>query len=252
MADWFTDDSFWAATYAFELRYAKPDTGDAEIEGVLRLSGTQRGDVLDLACGVGRHAIALARRGFRVTAVDLSAFHLAKAMERAAAADASIEFIASDMRSFIRPNAFDLVVSLFSSFGYFEDPQDDLQLLRNMHQSLKPGGSLVMDLVSKERLARTFQPTLSETAPDGSLRVRRHRIVDDWTRVWNEWIIIKDGVIRTFEFTLRVYSGQEFKDLLCAAGFTDIKLHGGFDGRPYDLDAERLVSVSSKSGVASG
>ena len=252
MADWFADDSFWAETYAFEFRYARPDTGDAEIEKVLCLCGAQRGDVLDLACGVGRHAIAFAKRGFRVTAVDLSAFHLAKAKERASATDASIEFIQSDMRAFIRPNAFDLVVSLFSSFGYFEDPQDDLQVLRNMHQSLKPGGALVLELLGKERLARTLQPTVSETAPDGSLRVRRHRIVDDWTRLWNEWIIIKDGLIRTFEFTLRVYSGQEIKDLLRAAGFTDIKLYGGFDGRSYDLDAERLVSVSSKSGVAAG
>lgn len=111
----------------------------AEIEKVLCLCGAPSGDVLDLACGVGRHAIAFAKLGFRVTAVDLSAFHLAKAKERAAATDASIEFIQSDMRAFIRPNAFDLVVSLFSSFGYFEDPQDDLQVLRNMHQSLKPG-----------------------------------------------------------------------------------------------------------------
>jgi 2-polyprenyl-3-methyl-5-hydroxy-6-metoxy-1,4-benzoquinol methylase len=135
MADWFADDSFWAETHEFERRYGGVDTGDAEVEQTLRLIGTQQGHVLDLPCGVGRHAIPFAKRGFTVTAVDLSAFHLAKAKEHAATAGASIEFVHSDIRSVLRPNTFDLVVSLSSSFGYFEDPQDDLKVLRQMQEA---------------------------------------------------------------------------------------------------------------------
>ena len=62
----------------------------------------------------------------------------------------------------------------------------------------------------------------------------------------NEWTVVKDGRARTFEFTLRVYSGQELKDLLGAAGFARPKLHGALDGRPYGLDAERLVTVATR------
>ena len=72
------------------------------------------------------------------------------------------------MRSFVRPDAFHLALSLFTSFGYFEDECDDLQVLRNVHRSLKPQGVLVMDVVSKERLAKVFQSTVSQRTPQGA------------------------------------------------------------------------------------
>jgi hypothetical protein len=113
--------------------------------------------------------------------------------------------------------------------------------VHNLHRSLKPGGRLVMDVLSRERLAKIFQATVSQRLPDGTLRVQRHEIVEDWTRVKNEWIYIKDGDVRTYEFSLRVYSGPELKALVAAAGFSRVMLHGALDGRPYGADAERLV-----------
>jgi SAM-dependent methyltransferase len=246
MSDWFADDSFWAELYPFEFPDTVFATGEAQIENAIDLSRVRGGDALDLGCGPGRHAIALAKRGFHVTAVDISCFHLAKARERAGAAGLAVEFVESDMRSFARPEAFHLVLSLFTSFGYFEDKHDDLRVLRNVHRSLKPGGVLLMDVMGKERLARVFQPTVSQRTPDGTLLIRRHEIVDDWTRVRNEWIIVKKDQTRTLEFVVRVYSGQELKELLGAAGFPTIKLYGGLDGRAYDFDAERLVAVAGK------
>ena len=94
MTEWFADDSFWAEVYPFEFAEPTFATGEAQVERAIALSGAQGGDALDLGCGPGRHAIPLARRGFRVTAVDLSEFHLAKARERAGAANVSIEFSA--------------------------------------------------------------------------------------------------------------------------------------------------------------
>ena len=246
MTEWFADDSFWAELYPFEFPEPTFAAGEAQVERAIALSGAQGGDALDLGCGPGRHAIPLARRGFRVTAVDLSEFHLAKARERAGAENVSIEFITSDIRSFVRPNAFDLALSIFTSFGYFDDRQDDLKVLQNVYRSLRPQGTLVMDVVAKERLAKVFDPTTSQRAPDGALLVERHEIVDDWTRVRNEWLFVRAGRARTFTFTLRVYSGQELKDLLSAAGFARTRLCGGLDGRPYGLEAERLVAVATK------
>ena len=66
---------------------------------MIALSGVEGGDALDLGCGPGRHAVALAKRGFRVTAVDLSAFHLGKARARAADASVAIDFVEGDMRA---------------------------------------------------------------------------------------------------------------------------------------------------------
>ena len=246
MPDWFADESFWAEIYPFEFPLPVLDAGVAQVDKAIALSGVRGGDALDLGCGPGRHAIPLARRGFRVTAVDLSAFHLTKARERAEAAQVAVEFVQSDMRAFVRADAFDLAVSLFTSFGYFEDPADDLRVLRHVHQSLRPGGVLVMDVASKERLARVLHPTLSQRAVDGALLVQRHQIVEDWTRVRNEWTVVRDGRARTFEFLLRIYSGQELRALLGAAGFATVTLYGSLDGRPYDLEAERLVVVAGR------
>ena len=246
MLDWFADESFWAEIYPFEFPPPVVDAGVAQVDRAIALSGVRGGDALDLGCGPGRHAIPLARRGFRVTAVDLSPFHLAKARERAETAQVAVELVQSDMRAFVRADAFDLAVSLFTSFGYFDDPADDLRVLRHVHESLRPGGVLVMDVASKERLARVLHPTLSQRAVDGALLVQRHQIVEDWTRVRNEWTVVRDGRARTFEFLLRIYSGQELKAVLGAAGFATVTLYGGLDGRPYDLEAERLVAVAGR------
>ena len=244
MPDWFADEAFWTEIYPFEFPDPVLDAGVAQVDRALALGGVRGGDALDLGCGPGRHAVPLARRGFRVTAVDLSAFHLARAQARAAAASVAIEFVHADMREFARAGAFDLALSIFTSFGYFEEPADDRRVLDNLRGSLRPGGVLVMDVASKERMARVLHPALSQRAADGALLVQRHEIVEDWGCVRNEWTVVRDGRARTFEFRLRIYSGQELRALLTAAGFTTVALYGGLDGRPYDLEAERLVAVA--------
>jgi SAM-dependent methyltransferase len=246
MPDWFADESFWEEIYRFEFPEPVIDAGVAQVEKVLALVGVQGGEALDLGCGPGRHAIPLARRGFRVTAVDLSPFHLARARERAARRGVSVEFVAADMRSFVRPDAFDLALSMFTSFGYFDDQDDDRRVLHNLHHSLRAGGVLVMDVASKERMARVLPPTLSQRSADGALLVQRHEVVEDWSRVRNEWTIVRDGRARTFAFHLRVYSGQELKAVLAAAGFATVTLYGALDARPYDLEAERLIAVARR------
>jgi trans-aconitate methyltransferase len=99
--------------------------------------------------------------------VDRTAFLLERACERAQAAGLDLELVQADMREFRRPAAYDLAVSLFTSFGYFDALEDDLRVLRNLRASLTPSGVLVMDMVGKEWLARHFQPTRSAPSPTG-------------------------------------------------------------------------------------
>jgi len=246
MADWFEDETFWEKLYPFLFTGSKLEAAEVEVDSVLRLAGLERGDVLDLACGPGRHSVALAKRGFRVTGVDLSTFLLGKARQRARAEHIDVEWVQEDMRRFARPEAFDLALSLFTSFGYFESRDDDLAVLRNIRKSLRTDGTLVMEIAGREALARKFQPTTSKELDDGRLLVERHEIVDDWTRIRNQWIAIENDTATTFRFEFRIYSGQELKDLLFDAGFAGVNLYGAYDGRPYDLHAERLVAVARK------
>jgi SAM-dependent methyltransferase len=155
-----------------------------------------------------------------------------------------VEWVQADMREFRRPAAYDLALSLFTSFGYFAAPEDDLLVLGNVRQSLRPGGVLVMDLMGKENLARVFQPTRSRTLAGGAVLVERCQIVEDWTAIENQWLLIQGDRVRAARFRLRMYSGSELRDRLREAGFATVSLHGGLDGGPYGLDAARLVAVA--------
>ncbi len=245
MPEWFEDKTFWNKLYPFLFTGQKLEAAESEVESVLELAGLEQGDVLDLACGPGRHSVALAKRGFRVTGVDLSPFLLRKARERARAENVDVEWVQEDMRRFVRPEGFDLAISLFTSFGYFESRDDDLKVLRNIHQSLRGGGALVIEMAGREPLARGFQATTSKELADGRLLVERHQVVDDWN-LKNELIVIEDDTATTFRFEVRTYSGQELKDRLLEAGFADVRLLGGYDRSEYGLDAERLVAVAHK------
>jgi SAM-dependent methyltransferase len=245
--EWFENDDFWREFYPFmfsdERFAATPD----EVSRILALTQCSGSSVLDLCCGPGRHSVELAQRGFKVTGVDRSPFLLTKARELAATSGASVEWVESDMRNFIRPGSFDLACSLFTSFGYFEEEQDDLRVLRNIHQSLKENGVLIIEVLGKERLAHVWKDTMCNELADGSLIFQRPQIRDDWTRIHSEWTLVKEGSSRTFTFEHTVYSGRELKDRLLSCGFKQVQLFGDQQGSPYDLDANRLIAVARKS-----
>jgi len=218
----------------------------AEIEKVLSLTKPVGKTALDLCCGPGRCSIALAKAGFNVTGVDRTKFFLQKARSKARAAKTKIEWVEMDMRDFVRVDAFDLVVSMFTSFGYFDDKKEDLHVLRNIFTSLRSGGVFLMEMMGKENLAKIYQPTNSDLLPDGTKLVQRHEIFDDWTRVRNEWILIRKGRAKSFKFHHTIYSGQELRGLMEVTGFTDIRLYGNLDGDEYGPDAIRLIAVGHK------
>jgi SAM-dependent methyltransferase len=246
MTEWFERDEFWVTMFPYMFPPKKIAAAAPEVRQVLRLVGRRRGAVLDLCCGPGRHAVEFARRGFRVTGVDRTRFLLNKARQRARAARVKVEWLEVDMREFVRPAAFDLVLSLFTSFGYFDNKDDDRRVLRNIFESLTPKGAVVMDMAGRERLAKVFQPGTAARQPDGAVLVELHEIYDDWSRIRNEWILIKGRKARSFKFHHSVYSGQELKDLLLETGFAEVKLFGNLDSQPYGPDAMRLVAVAHK------
>jgi SAM-dependent methyltransferase len=246
MNEWFEDESFWITMYPVLFTDERFEAAEEEIEKILALIDFQGSSVLDLCCGPGRHSLALAKRGFSVTGVDRTSFLLEKARERAKASKLDVELLQEDMRDYVNPDAYDLVLSMFTSFGYFDEKEDDITVLHNIYQSLKTGGILLIDVMGKERLARIFQPTVSEVTPDGTVFVQRREIFDEWTRTRNEWILIKEGTAKTFRFHHTIYSGQELKDRLSQVGFQEIRLLGDLDGTEYGLDARRLIAVAKK------
>lgn len=245
--EWFDDDAFWRDFYPYMFPESRLEAAVGETAKLIRLVRPRGRVVLDLCCGPGRFSIAFARRKYAVTGVDRTRFLLAKARARARAARVKIEWIRQDMRDFVRPGAFDLALSMFTSFGYFDDKREDLIVLRHVLESLRPGGAFVIDVMGKERLARVFAPVTAASLPGGSRLVQQHEIFDDWTRIRNRWTLIRRGRTKTFTFHHTLYSGQELRDRMEQAGFSDVRLYGELDGVPYGLGSPRLVAVGRRA-----
>jgi SAM-dependent methyltransferase len=244
--EWFDDDSFWRELYPFMFTEKRIADADDQIAKVLALTKPIGKSVLDLCCGPGRCCAALAKRGFRVTGVDKTTYLLNRAQARARAEHLKFELVQKDMRDFVRPGFFALVLSMFTSFGYFNDKQEDLTVLENMFTSLQPGGACLIEMLDKERLAKVLQSTTSTDLPDGTVVVERHRIFDDWTRAGNEWLVIRNGRVKCFKFHHTIYSGQELLDRMERVGFVTVKLYGNLDGDEYGPNAERLIAIGRK------
>ena len=244
--EWFDDDAFWRETFPFIFSEKRLGLADEIIGKVLKLTQLKAKSALDLCCGPGRFAIALAQRGFSVTGVDRTKYLLDRARARARAARVQVEWVQQDMRDFVRREAYDFVLSMFSSFGYFEVRDEDAIVLGNIFESLRPGGMLLIDLFGKETLAKAFQNALAETLPDGTMLVQQPRIVDGWNRIVTDWTVIRKGRARKFTFQINLYSGQELRQAMERAGFADVKLYGNLDGDPYASNAMRLIAVGRK------
>ncbi len=243
---WSEDERFWEAILPFIFSDQQMEMAPVQVEKILTLMKPPPGaHILDLCCGIGRHSLEFARRGYRVTGVDRTQRYLDTAITRADADKLDIEFILGDMRTYRRQEAFDGVTNLFTSFGFFDNPDDENRIIENIYHSLKPDGCLVIDLVGKEILARNFQPR-DWTEAGGVLRLEEREPVENWTYMNNRWLMIRDGKIDEFTFKLRIYSGHELALLLTSAGFGEVSIYGSLDGSPYDHTAQRMVAVARK------
>jgi len=240
---WHEQDDFWETVSPMQQRWA--DT-PAEVDNLIALLEIAPGaHILDLCCGVGRHSLELARRGFRVTGVDRTLAYLRRAAEQADTEGLEIEFVEEDMRTFCRPDAFDVVINLFTSFGYFEDPDDDRHVVANVYRSLRSGGAFLVEMKGKEVLARVFQER-DWDEEDGLLVLQERELSQDWSWIENRWILLKDDSRTELRTGHRLYSAAELTSLLTECGFARAGACGGLDGSPYDQTAKRLAVVAHK------
>jgi SAM-dependent methyltransferase len=244
---WFENEDFWRELYPYMFPPSRFEAAASEVDSVLQLAKIPKGKVLDLCCGPGRHSVEFARRGFKVTGVDASTFLLARARERASASKVTVEWIHHDMRHFCGPSSFDLACCMFTSFGYFESAEENEKVARNLYESLRPDGVLIIDVIGKERIARIWKDSIVTEFADGALLVQLPKVVKDWTRLSNRWLLTKDGIARTFQFEHAIYSGKELRDLLLRSGFKSVELYGSLQGIPYGLEAERLIAVARRN-----
>jgi SAM-dependent methyltransferase len=149
------------------------------------------------------------------------------------------------MRNFIWPDTFEAALSMYTTFGYFEDQEENKQVLGNIYRSLKPGGTYIIDMMGKEVLARNFiERDWKEL--DNMLFLEERRVLHDWSWIENRWIMVRDGDLYEYKVSHWVYSATELKSMLVEAGFQSVEIYGSLEGAPYNHAAHRLVAVARK------
>lgn len=263
--DWFESESFWAqySPVLFDAqRWAEAPT---VAEGVLRIIGAPCLDVhadespaaespygaagpaiLDAGCGPGRIAVELAARGARVTGVDIIRPFLNAALESAQDEGVTLDLEQADLRTFVRPEAFDAAVSLYTSFGYCDTIEEDLQILKNISASVKKGGWFILEMTGREIAVRDF--TEGEWFERGGFTVlTEFSVVGAWEGLRSRWMLIdENGRKLDHVFVQRLYSAVELKRLMLASGFSSVEIYGDFDFSPYNEKARTMVLVARK------
>lgn len=240
-------DSVFDETY---LRTYLPSVDEertrAEALGAASLAAVEPGaEILDCPTGFGRHAIVLARAGYRVTGLDRSATLLAEAESRRGDAEWP-QLVRGDYRELPFADAsFDAVFNLFSSLGYLER-HEDVGVLREFLRVLRPGGALVMETAHRDGFARFAQPFARRTwdrLPDGSLYLEER--TPDWsTGTIDTYRLIVSPTNERVErpYVLHVYSAKEWVEMLHEAGFAEAEAFGAWDGiTPISPDVWRLI-----------
>jgi SAM-dependent methyltransferase len=243
---WHDDDELWETVEPLLFHTEQMERAPEEVDRIISLLELEPPlKILDLACGVGRHSIEFAKRGYDVVGVDRTEIYLDRAKEIATSEGVNVEFVKDDMREFVRENEFDLAVNLWTSFSYFEDLEEDRKVLENVYKSLNDRGKFVIQMMGKEVLARIFQKR-SWREVEGVLLLEEREVRKDWSWMYNRLIIIKDGVRKDLEFSHRLYSAVELKTMMSEVGFSKINVYGDFMGSDYDQNAGRMVMVSIK------
>jgi SAM-dependent methyltransferase len=241
-ADFFTElpNAFWRAAVPAEATAA-------EVDFLQRATGLPAGGrVLDVACGSGRHALVLARRGYRVTGLDVSAEAIGFARAAAGAEGLELDLRVGDMRALPADVRADLAICMGNAFGYL-DHEGTRAWLAELAGLVVPGGALVLDYAFA---AESLLPGLDleeEPMTIGGVEATQVNTYDAVEGRWlTEFTFRRGAEVHRGTSVQHVYTAAEVARLVRAAGFADVALFGDPDGAPYGLGSPRLLLVARR------
>lgn len=244
--NWYEDDELWENFYDWMFDEDSFLLAQQQVPQLLSLVKHPVKSVLDLGCGPGRHCLAFAQMDFDVTGLDLSPFLLSKAKNKSKQMSLKINFIRDNMLNFEMQTKQDLIVNMFNSFGYFDTPEKNQQVIDNAFNNLNDLGTLVIDTVGKETLARNIQPVHLSEYSNGDLRIERPLLIDSMQIFSNEWILVSGEKVFKRSYQHYVYTPVELSQMCYEAGFDNVEIYGNLDGEDYHLESDRLVVVAEK------
>jgi ubiquinone/menaquinone biosynthesis C-methylase UbiE len=245
MSTKFTEEKWfatWFDSVYYHTLYSNRDEKEAQvfIEKLFFVIKTpNHSRILDLACGKGRHSFTIANLGMDVLGIDLSPSSIQEASK---SEYASLQFVEGDMRMLQFNQEFDVVVNLFTSFGYFENLSDNEKVLDGVKRSLKNGGLFVLDFFNGVKVEKDL--VKNESLIRGGVRFDISRKVENG-RVIKDIRFDDKGKSHHFQEKVQLIYPQEFMSMLENSGFEIIHTFG-----TYQLDAfekatsDRFITIS--------
>lgn len=217
----------------------------AFLERELRLKPGMK--IFDLCCGHGRHTIELAKRGYHMTGQDINGFFIKKAEEAAHEAGATVRWVKGDMRDVPFETEFDVVLNLFTAFGYLENEDQDQKVLHQVAKALKPGGQFLMDIMNRERVMRQFMESEWEELPDQSVIMTKREFDFTKSRMNERRLRVWPGnKRRDLSLSLRMYSLHELIGMCARAGLTFTAAFGDNTSEPFGFLSRRCILLTEK------
>ncbi len=244
MEEWFRD---WFSSEEYLQVYEHRDDEDAK--KLLQLIHTnmnlERGAfILDAACGAGRHIVNLAEEGYNCFGFDLSKTLLKKASEDAAERYLKLNLFCADIRKVFLRRHFDLVMNLFTSFGYFKTDEENFRFAVSAFQMLKENGIYVLDFFNSNFVRKNLL-SHSEKKVAGKTIIEKRSIKDE--RVVKEIIIKSDWGVSSFMESVKLYEKEKITGELLKIGFKLFSTYGDYDGSSYDAGkSPRLILFLTK------
>lgn len=242
MQEWFES---WFDTKYYPILYEHRDDEEAQVflKNFLQVISLPQGSwILDLACGEGRHSKYLHQQGFAVVGIDLSPRSIHKARQHF---QANLFFEIQDMRNFQLPNSFDLIMSLFTSFGYFQNIQENHQVLASVSQHLKPNGYFLLDFFNAFYVQKHLVP--QENIQKQGITFRIQREIKNY-QVIKTIEVIDGGQTCRFEEKVHLFSFDEIKSMLLAHGLVPLYVWGGYSLEAFNEESSpRCIILSRKN-----
>jgi SAM-dependent methyltransferase len=199
-------------------------------------------NVLDLCCGNGRHSRQLAKLGYQVTGIDLSTVLLQEAEQRNDAK--AIRYLHRDVRDLPFKDEFDYILNLFTSFGYFEQIEENMKVFTSIHNSLKLDGKFLIDFLNPGYVKSTLVP-YSERTVDDLLVIEKRRI--EGKKVCKDIEIHQGKEIRTYQEQVNLFEFEEMKSMIESSGLEVTQVYGDFKQQTYDeLESPRMIIIGKK------
>ena len=238
--NWFEN---WFNSKYYHILYKNRDHKEAVffLDNIIKNININDGQILDVACGKGRHAKYLNHLGFNVTGIDLSKNSIEFANRDC---NENLKYFVHDMRSVFRKNHFDLVTNLFTSFGYFENQEDEQTTINAMSNNLKEGGLLLIDFMNVKKVISSL--VTSESKEIDGIKFLIERKYDENHII--KKIIIKDkDSDLNFQEKVRALTLYDFDVMLKKANMKIVDLFGDYSLNEFNaIDSDRLIIISRK------